>query len=190
TTTAPAIAPAIVPTTPAPDASQQPMSAWAAFGTALLAGLLFNIMPCVLPVLPLKAAAFHRAAEHHRSRSLLLGVAFSVGIIAVFAVLAVLVLVLRVIQWGSLFSNPIFIWGIVILLVICAAGMFGAFTLQLPTALYNVDPRQDTVGGNVIFGAFTAILATPCTAPLLPPLLLWASTQPAYLGVPAMLMVA
>src|SRR5439155_26465865 len=45
------------------------------------------------------------------------------------------------------------------------------------------------VGGNVICGAFTAILATPCTAPLLPPLLLWASTQPAYLGVPAMLMV-
>ena len=40
-----------------------------------------------------------------------------------------------------------------------------------------------------VFGAFTAILATPCTAPLLPPLLIWASAQKAYVGVPAMLLV-
>jgi thiol:disulfide interchange protein DsbD len=162
---------------------------WTAFGAALLAGLLFNVMPCVLPVLPLKAAAFHRAAEHHRSRSILLGTAFSIGIIAVFAVLAVLVLVLRVISWGSLFSNPWFVWSLVVLLVVCAFGMFGAINITLPTALYNVDPRQDTFGGNVIFGAFTAILATPCTAPLLPPLLLWATNQPVLIGVPAMLLV-
>jgi suppressor for copper-sensitivity B len=164
-------------------------SIWTAFGAALLAGLLFNVMPCVLPVLPLKAAAFHRAAEHHRSRSIMLGAAFSFGIILVFAILAVLVLVLRVVQWGSLFSNPWFVWSIVVVLLLCAMGMFGAFTLQLPTALYTVDPRQDTIGGNVVFGAFTAILATPCTAPLLPPLLIWASAQPSYVGVPAMLMV-
>ncbi len=162
---------------------------WTAFGAAFIAGLLFNVMPCVLPVLPLKAAAFHRAGEHSRSRSVMLGTAFSVGIIAVFAVLAILVLVLRVISWGSLFSNPIFVWGIVILLLLCAGGMFGMFTFTLPTALYNVDPRQDTIGGNIVFGAFTAILATPCTAPLLPPLLLWASAQPALIGVPAMLFV-
>ncbi|MDQ3439733.1 MAG: thioredoxin family protein [Planctomycetota bacterium] len=206
--TAPASSPATAPTTvpiaanpstaPADPSSASPVVSAAdepeftpltAFGMALLAGLLFNVMPCVLPVLPLKAAAFHRAAEHHRSRSIVLGLAFSVGIIAVFAVLAVLVLVLRVISWGSLFSNPWFVWGIVILLLICAASMFDVFTFQLPTALYSVDPRQDTVGGNFVFGAFTAILATPCTAPLLPPLLLWASTQPVYVGVPAMLLV-
>src|SRR5205085_9237965 len=121
---------------------------WTAFGAALLAGLLFNVMPCVLPVLPLKAAAFHRAAEHHRSRSLVLGFAFSVGIVGVFAELAVLVLVLRVVQWGSLFSNPIFVWPLVGLLVLCALGLFGAINVRLPTALYSVDPRQDTVGGN------------------------------------------
>ncbi|HEV2292348.1 MAG TPA: thioredoxin family protein [Tepidisphaeraceae bacterium] len=194
-TTAPMIA-AANPTT-APVEGSSPVVAgnggdWSmmtAFGAAILAGLLFNVMPCVLPVLPLKAAAFHRAAEHHRSRSILLGASFSVGIIAVFAVLAVLVLVLRVISWGSLFSNPWFIWGIVALLVVCAAGLFGAINITLPTSLYGVDPRQDTIGGNVVFGAFTAILATPCTAPLLPPLLLWASTQPGYVGVPAMLLV-
>jgi thiol:disulfide interchange protein len=192
TTTAPSgadptTAPAGTSSTAADDPAE--FTTLTAFGAALLAGLLFNVMPCVLPVLPLKAAAFHRAAEHHRSRSIVLGAAFSTGIIAVFAVLAVLVLVLRVIQWGSLFSNPWFVWGIVVLLLICAASMFDAFTFRVPTALYSVDPRQDTIGGNFVFGAFTAILATPCTAPLLPPLLLWASAQPGYVGVPAMLLV-
>jgi thiol:disulfide interchange protein len=162
---------------------------WTWFGAALLAGLLFNVMPCVLPVLPLKAAAFHRAAEHHRGKSILLGLAFSFGIVLVFGVLAVLVLVLGTITWGGLFANPWFVWPLVALLVICALGMFGAFAVELPTSLYAVDPRKDTVGGNLVFGAFTAILATPCTAPLLPGLLLWASTQPSYVGVPAMLLV-
>jgi thiol:disulfide interchange protein DsbD len=159
------------------------------FGAAVLAGLLFNVMPCVLPVLPLKAAAFHRAAEHHRGKSIALGLAFSFGIVTVFGVLAVLVLVLRVVQWGDLFRYGWFVWSLVALLTLCALGMFGVFAVELPTALYAVDPRKDTIGGNMIFGAFTAILATPCTAPLLPGLLLWASSQPAYIGVPAMLLV-
>ena len=183
TTTAPAVA------TTAKGIVKSDWGIWTAFGAALLAGLLFNIMPCVLPVLPLKAAAFYRAAEHHRSRSFVLGLAFSVGIVAVFAVLAVLVLVLRVVSWGSLFSNPYFVWSLVILLIACALGLFGTFDIPLPTALYGVDPRQDTIGGNIVFGAFTAILATPCTAPLLPGLLIWASAKPAVIGVPAMLLV-
>ena len=182
-------APTTAPVVQASGGLRSEWTIWTAFGAALLAGLLFNIMPCVLPVLPLKAAAFHRAAEHHRGRSILLGTAFSLGIISVFGILGILVLVMQVIEWGSLFANPYFVWPLVALLVLCALGMFDMFTVQLPASLYGVDPRQDTFGGNVVFGAFTAILATPCTAPLLPGLLLWASAQPAYVGVPAMLLV-
>jgi thiol:disulfide interchange protein DsbD len=52
-----------------------------------------------------------------------------------------------------------------------------------------LEPRHDTYGGNFFWGALTAILATPCTAPLLPGLLAWAAVRPSYQGVPAMLMV-
>jgi thiol:disulfide interchange protein len=61
--------------------------------------------------------------------------------------------------------------------------MWGLFTINLPTALYAVDPSKDTAGGSFIFGAFTAILATPCTAPLLPALMLWAASQPPAVAV-------
>jgi thiol:disulfide interchange protein DsbD len=164
-------------------------SAWTAFGAAFLAGLLFNVMPCVLPVLPLKAIGFYEVSQHHRAKSIAFGLVFSLGLIAVFAVLAMLVLVLRVVSWGELFSKGWFIWTIVTILVVMAVGMFDVFTFQLPTAVYNVTPRHDTYTGNFLFGGLTAILATPCTAPLFPPLLLWAASQSALVGVPAVVMV-
>lgn len=164
-------------------------SIWTAFGAAFLAGLMFNVMPCVLPVLPLKAIGFYEVSQHRRGRSFLLGVVFSIGLIAVFAVLALLVLVLRVISWGELFSKGWFIWPMVALLGVMGLGLLGAFTVNLPTAAYRFSPRHDTFGGNFFWGALTAILATPCTAPLLPALLLWAASHQAIVGVPAMLMV-
>lgn len=160
-----------------------------ALGAAFLAGLLFNVMPCVLPVLPLKAAGFYEAAAHSRGRSIMLGFVFSLGLIAVFAVLALFILVFKSFTWGALFSKGWFIWSIVALLVVMAFGLFDAFTFRLPVGAYTFEPKHDTVSGNFLLGSLTAILATPCTAPLLPPLLLWASSQPSWLGVPAFLMV-
>jgi thiol:disulfide interchange protein DsbD len=164
-------------------------SAWAAFGAAFLAGLLFNVMPCVLPVLPLKAIGFYEVSQHQRAKSVAFGLVFSLGLISVFAILAVLVLVLRVVSWGGLFSHGWFVWTIVIILMGMALGLMDVFTFQLPTAVYNVTPRHDTYVGNFLFGGLTAILATPCTAPLLPPLLIWAASRSAYIGVPAVVMV-
>lgn len=160
-----------------------------AFGAAFLAGLLFNIMPCVFPVLPLKAMGFYEVSHHKRSRSFLFGLVFSAGVIALFGILAILVLVLRLVSWGELFSYGWFIWGIVVLLVLMGFSLLGMFTFQLPTGAYGFTPRHDTYGGNFLWGGLTGILATPCTAPLLPPLMLWASSKPAMIGVPAMLMV-
>ena len=156
---------------------------------AFIAGLLFNVMPCVLPVLPLKAAGFYEAAAHSRGRSVLLGAVFGLGIISIFAVLALFILVFKSFTWGGLFSQGWFVWTIVTLLVVMAFGLFGAFTFRVPVGAYNFQPRHDTVSGNYLLGGLTAVLATPCTAPLLPPLLLWATTQPSVVGVPAFLMV-
>jgi thiol:disulfide interchange protein DsbD len=110
-------------------------------------------------------------------------------LIAVFALLAVLVLVLKVISWGEVFSRGWFVWTIVAILVVMAVGLFDVFTVRLPVAVYSVTPRHDTYMGNFLFGGLTAILATPCTAPLLPVVLLWAASRPGYVGVPAIVMV-
>jgi thiol:disulfide interchange protein DsbD len=162
---------------------------WYWFLVAFGAGIIFNLMPCVLPVLPLKAIGFYEAAQHNRLRSVGLALAFTVGIVSIFAALAVLILVTKQLTWGAQFSNPWFVWTMVAILLAMGVGLLGAFALRLPTAVYNVTPRHDTIAGNVGFGALTAVLSTPCTAPLFPGLLLWAQTQPTALGVGAMLTV-
>jgi thiol:disulfide interchange protein len=160
-----------------------------ALAVAFLVGLIFNIMPCVLPVLPLKIMGFHEAAHRNPGRTIVLGLWFSAGMVTVFASLGVLVLGLRLFQWGQQFSNPWFLGGIVALLTVMAAGMFGLFSVNLPTEVYALAPRHDTMEGNFFWGMLTAVLSTPCTAPLLPPLLAWAAGQPGAVGTVLMAMV-
>ncbi len=161
----------------------------AALSAAFVAGILFNIVPCVLPVLPIKVLGFAEVAQHDRTKTLLLSSVFGLGIVTVFAVLAVLILVLQTITWGQQFSNPIFAWGIVILLLVLSMWMFGLLDINLPPGAYAFAPRHDTFVGNYLWGILTAVLSTPCTGPLFPPLMLWAQGQPTYVGVPAMMMV-
>ena len=66
-----------------------------------------------------------------------------------------------------------------------AAGTFGLFDVALPSGVYGFNPRHDNVTGNVLFGAFTAVLSTPCTFGLLTALLTYTLTLsgPAAVGV-------
>lgn len=161
----------------------------AALGAAFVAGILFNIVPCVLPVLPIKVLGFAEVAQHNRARTVALASVFGAGIVAVFAILALFILVLKKFTWGEQFSNPWFAWGVVALLAVMAAWMFGLLNVNLPPGVYGVSPRHDTMLGNFEWGALTALLSTPCTGPLFPPLMLWAQSQPIAVGWSAMLMV-
>ncbi|MGA2441016.1 MAG: cytochrome c biogenesis protein CcdA [Tepidisphaeraceae bacterium] len=157
-----------------------------ALAIALVVGVLFNLMPCVLPVLPLKAIGFFEVSRHNRARCLLLGTVFSLGLIAVFAALAVLIVALRTtlhFSWGEQFKYGWFVWPIVAILVVMALGMFGLFEIVLPDSVYSLAPRHDSVSGNLVFGILAAVLSTPCTAPMFAGLLAWAAAQPVALGV-------
>lgn len=160
-----------------------------AFGAAFLVGIIFNIMPCVLPVVPLKAMGFYEVSQHNRRKSLALGAVFSGGLIASFGVLALLIVVLRALDWGELFTNPWFRALIIGILLAMAVSTFGLFTVNLPTSVYRFTPRHDTYVGNFLFGIFTALLSTPCTFGMFVGLLTWALTQPAVIGVTLIMMV-
>jgi thiol:disulfide interchange protein len=156
---------------------------------ALAVGILFNLMPCVLPVVPLKAIGFLEVSKHNRAKCFFLGLVFSAGVVTCFLGLAVLIVVLHRFAWGQQFSSGWFIWTITTLLVLFAAGMFGLFDVVLPDAVYKVTLTHDSVPGNFIFGIFTAILSTPCTAPMFAGLLAWSLTEPVSVGVASILMV-
>jgi thiol:disulfide interchange protein len=187
TATSPRLASA--PPVAAIDETSAQRGALAWFAIAFLAGVLFNIVPCVLPVLPIKVLGFAEVAQHNRGKTLLLASVFGAGIVTVFAILAMLILVWKKIGWGEQFANPWFAWGIVLVLLTLSLWLFGILNFNLPAKAYAFAPRHDTYLGNYQWGILTAILSTPCTGPLFPPLMLWAQQQPTSVGVPAFMMV-
>jgi thiol:disulfide interchange protein DsbD len=183
---------------PAGEAPARPSGAFNAFGVdlqntgvlgvmgiAFVVGILLNIMPCVLPVLPIKALGFYEAAKQKRLKCFMLGVVFCLGVIATFAALAIPILVLGAesrLNWGEMFSNVYFAGAITLILIAAALGTFGVFEFILPTKVYAFSPRHDTYTGNFLWGILTAVLSTPCTFGAFAALLAVALKQPAVVG--------
>lgn len=166
-------------------AAGQPLENATVFGSfvaAFVVGLVFNVMPCVLPVLPLKAVGFIQAAEKSQAKSILLGAVFSAGLIAVFAALGVAIFGWGF-QWGFLFQQNWFVYGMALVLVFMALSQWGLWTFKVPMGLYSFEPRHDTVSGNFLFGGLTALLSTPCTAYVFPALLAWGAKQTPVVGI-------
>lgn len=137
-------------------------SIFVTLGVAFLVGIVLNIVPCVLPVLPIKAIGFYEAAQHSRSRSVLYGGVFSLGIIAAFAALAIAVPLFGL-KWGEWISNPWFAGTLSFVLLLAAAQAFGLLEFVLPSSLNRFDASHDTIAGNFAWGLMTAVLSTPCT---------------------------
>lgn len=173
-------------------------SLWTGLSLALLAGLILNIMPCVLPVIPLKVMSIFQMAKESRRRYVTLGLSFSAGILIFFAALAIFNIVLKMvtevgISWGQHFQSEAVVIAMVIVLVALAANMFGAFNVIVPSKIMAMDsgPSQNgqTHLSAVGMGIFTGILATPCSFAILTAALLWAQGQSLLVGTLAIMLI-
>lgn len=147
----------------------------------MFAGFILNLMPCVLPVIPIKIAGFQRAAAHQgggQGRAVLLGMMTGLGIVAFWFVIALMISVLKVIHSvNELFGNPYFQLIAATVIGLMAVGMMGAFTIQLPQWIQGVSVGHDSLKGSFMFGVMTAVLGTPCFGPFVGAALSWATQQ-------------
>jgi len=144
---------------------------------AALGGMLLNFTPCVLPVIPLKIMGLAHSAGNRR-RCLLLGASLSLGVIAFWVGLGIAVSLISGFTTSSqLFQYPWFTIGIGVVIAVMAIGMCGLFAVRLPQSVAGIDFRHDTLAGSFGFGIMTAVLSTPCTAPLMGAAAAWAATQ-------------
>jgi thiol:disulfide interchange protein DsbD len=136
----------------------------AKLAVAILVGLLLNAVPCVLPVLPLKAMSFYEDAGHDRGRSILNGLVFSLGIIVTFGALALFVISQDAL-WGKFISHPITAIVLTIVLLVAAAQAFGLFEFVLPRSVTNLESSAGgtSLAANFFSGILIAVLSTPCT---------------------------
>jgi len=177
-----------------PATAAQSYSAWVALPLALLAGLILNIMPCVLPVIPLKVLSIFEQAKESKARCIALGLAFCLGILLFFACLAGVNIILRlgygtVFQWGDHFRNPLFIIGMSLLLVVLAMFMFGAVTLVVPSSVAGRARPRKGYGGSIAMGFLAAVLSTPCSFAILTAAFAWAQTQHLVLATTTIMLI-
>lgn len=145
----------------------------------LLAGILLNCMPCVLPVLTLKASAMlvvgdgDKVARARRFREH--NLFFAAGVLTQFFLLAV-VLGTAGLIWGQIFQSVTFVAAMLVVVFMLGLSMLGLFTLPV------IDLKGTSSGSPRLQAFFTGImatlLATPCSGPLLGGVLSWAFMQP------------
>jgi thiol:disulfide interchange protein len=159
---------------------------------AALAGLALNIMPCVLPVIPLRLLSIVEMAGESRRRYITLGLAFAVGIIAFFAVFAVLSAVFaEVLNLSAHFQIDWVRFVMALIVLALAANMFGVFNVVVPSKVAAAEDSL-TGGGHVRslgMGLMMAVLSTPCSFGILAGVMLWAQTQPTWLAAAAVLAI-
>jgi thiol:disulfide interchange protein/DsbC/DsbD-like thiol-disulfide interchange protein len=138
---------------------------------AVLGGLILNVMPCVFPILSLKALALargHVGAAQARSEAL----AYTAGVVLVVAALGAAVLALRAagsqVGWAFQLQDPRVIAFLLLLVTGIALNLAGLFEVTLTTgALGQGKAREGGASGAFFTGALAAFVATPCTGPFM-----------------------
>ncbi|MDB5466865.1 MAG: thio:disulfide interchange protein [Phenylobacterium sp.] len=150
---------------------------------ALLGGLILNLMPCVFPVLAMKAASLagHGGAEA-QAQARRQGLAFGVGAVATFLALAGGLIALKAagsaVGWGFQLQSPPVVAVLALLMLAVALDLSGVF--EVGTSLQGAGSglaRRDGLAGAFFTGALAVVVAAPCTAPFMGPALGWALTQ-------------
>ncbi|MYD44012.1 MAG: protein-disulfide reductase DsbD [Gammaproteobacteria bacterium] len=148
------------------------LSIWVALGSALLAGMILNLMPCVFPILSIKALAMLQGASEANQVSHSL--AYLGGVVGTFLALALLLLALRAfgaaIGWGFQLQSPGFVAAMALLFFLMSANMLGA--IEIPG--FGVSMSQPNP---FLTGVLAVIVATPCTVPFMAAAIGYAITQ-------------
>ena len=141
-------------------------------GLALLGGLLLNLMPCVFPVLAMKAVGLARLSGAERNHARAHAGAYALGVLATFAVLGGALLALRATGsaagWGFQFQSPGFVGAMALLLFAVGLNLSGVFEVggRLANAGQSLSARGG-LAGSFFAGLLAVLVATPCTAPFM-----------------------
>lgn len=168
-------------------AEAPPTSLLLALSLALFGGMLLNLMPCVFPVLALKALGF-AASAHDRAAARREGIAYLAGVVASFAALALALIALRAggaaLGWGFQLQSP---WVVAVLALVMVATGLSLSGVWAPAGAWAGAGQSLASRGGARGAFFTGVLAvvvaSPCTAPFMGPALGYAITQPAAIAL-------
>jgi thiol:disulfide interchange protein DsbD len=151
---------------------------------ALIGGIILNLMPCVFPVLSIKALSLVSHSNQSAAQIRAHGVVYTLGVLASFALLALLLIVLKAggaqIGWGFQFQSPLFVLAVAYLMFAVGLSLSGVFYVGGSVAGVGSSlTEKPGYSGSFFTGVLATIVATPCTAPFMAAALGYALAQPA-----------
>lgn len=152
---------------------------------ALLGGMVLNLMPCVFPVLSMKAMALIAHGPSHAKQH---GLAYTAGVLVCFAIVAGALLALRAggaaIGWGFQLQDPLVVAILAYVMLLLGLSLSGVFTIG--GSVMGVGQglaARGGLAGSFFTGVLATIVATPCTAPFMGTALGYAITQPWFVAL-------
>ncbi|MRS14208.1 cytochrome C biogenesis protein [Enterobacteriaceae bacterium RIT691] len=161
---------------------------------AFLGGIILNFMPCVFPVISLKAFGLLRHdGDTASARSE--GLAFLLGVIVTMMVLAGILLAARAggdaVGWGFQLQSPLVISLLALVILGAALNMFGVFEVGLSLQRAGeINVGRGAFARSALTGALAIIVATPCSAPFMAGAIGYALVQPPAVALAIFFMLA
>ena len=158
-------------------ASKGPTTGLAAIGLAFLGGILLNLMPCVFPVLFLKALTLMQSSSESRAELRRHGLVYALGILVSFWAIVAVLLTLRATGshagWGFQLQSPAFLAVLASAIFFLALSLAGQFEIGLSltsvggSLVDKAGAGKQSYAGSFLTGVLATVVATPCTAPLM-----------------------
>ncbi len=155
---------------------------------ALFGGIILNLMPCVFPVLSIKALSLIKMGEKDNKMARLHGISYTLGVILSFLAIGATLLVLKeagtAVGWGFQLQNPIIVAILAYLLFIIGLNLIGFF--EFGNKLGNIGNKMaqgKSLSGSFFTGTLATVVATPCTAPFMGAAMGFAMTQNALISM-------
>lgn len=136
---------------------------------AVIGGLLLNLMPCVFPILSLKALSLARSGAD-RAEARREGIGYAAGSIATAMLLGGILIGLKAagqeIGWSFQLQSPVMVLLLLVLTSVIALNLAGLFEFRLPALSIGGSARGGWADGFAT-GALAALIATPCSGPFM-----------------------
>ena len=168
---------------------------WTAIFGALIGGLILNLMPCVFPVISIKALSIAKSAHGERRVIRREAWLYTAGVMATFLLLTVVLLAVKSggaeIGWGFQLQSPKVVAALAVLLFVIGLNLLGAF--EFGGGLQNTGQsltQKSGAAGSFFTGALAVIVATPCTAPMMAGAVGYALAAPAIVTVAVFMALA
>lgn len=157
---------------------------------AFVGGLILNLMPCILPIITIKAIALAQSS-HNRKESRIEAIMYFLGVVLSFLIIATILMILRIhgekIGWGFQLQSSAFVIFMIIMFAVIFLILIDVITIKNPFNKVGRISFEKKRINSFVTGLFSVLIASPCSAPFMGVAVGYTLSKPLYIYYPVFL---